>query len=1210
MTTTFKRRTRTPDQSEYTFFTAVETKSADFAIYYNVALDTCNRIKDLIAKWPPSRQYAYWAEFLWKAHLLNKNSNGYELLPQHERIINGLLAKVEEIRNYHSHIWHDNNVLAFDEELKDFIIEKYEEAKADLYSKFPSALVDYETLALKPKMKKFELFKKVKEKNRFFITPEGRIFFLSFFLTSGQMNQFLQQRTGSKRSDIPLFKIKRLLYTYYCHRDGATMSDFNHEERFIDTVDANEKNDIFKARTAYKLLSYLFDYPWYWGSRKETPLYNKEGEIIKDVEQLQKYIVDTGILPGLQFQLIEKEVSFHPLADSLKEHEEHLKHQEDKHRMGTIAFNSSETVGHSFHMDFDTLHRLVLLQMLYNQNEGELSPLEILKENIKVLVSNREMLCRILLTQPAKRTPLDNEYLFDKKNQHLRGGRRLTELGIRFFESLQKEEKESRRDAYLLANFLRNENADFNPLPMEKKNQMEVASFAPEPIHVYQQDILSGASQKFRSGNRFMHYSAKYLMDFTGDQWYWGMEKFDLVRKDKKARTESLLKVKSYLRASELHSKRDYRLTLENDHIYLAIPKNNKNGANHDKFYQFAIGPQAMRYLMAYLINHKNEFENKLHDFLQSLADDLEIMHQKGNFIPGSDYKLLEKKFVMGYLQNNQGNVEKLRQQIVNRIDHILEKWENALGNNQYLSRSAKNRLIMDAYRLFDWPKGNDGNPRFLRAAEYNEMSVCHYSLHKKEDSNKRSGGHKRLKNKFEHLYYDLFQFQNRKPPIPREIITLTQNANSLDNLMEIIIENRSVYLNTLKSKILGQQSPQKQKHDINLQSICRKLGISIPPNVLEKQEQATLLQKHKVTMTVQPYAIHPGLIIKYFFPEEHNREPIKHNTDKTGKLQKSYAAIPIFANIRKNKGWRDKLVGQFYDTNNLDKLYSSDTQKKQKEDLTGIMNTTCTEDILLWWMCTEYLSNNKYTQNMGAYIAKQKNTGRKYVGEFHQLPVVFPLQAEGQIKPVYIEILVHQIDDLMFNIQKSRLGKAAVHFITRCNDKERQIWSESLQILVTNQLGGAELPDGSHKKPIPFKLLIDELELVRRTGMELAKYMLQFEKKVLETASKQHNNNEHSLHQWLKSEYSKTEASTKFPAYHFNFENILKLANSTGLSIDENTRKLMNEYRNITFHNDVPVEGSFSYITRAGQSLRKILNIENDLHAKKDRSIYMERKN
>ena len=56
-----------------------------------------------------------------ESRVTEKNSAGYELSPLDEWVIGAMLSKLEEIRNYQSHVWHDNVVLAFDEPLVEFI---------------------------------------------------------------------------------------------------------------------------------------------------------------------------------------------------------------------------------------------------------------------------------------------------------------------------------------------------------------------------------------------------------------------------------------------------------------------------------------------------------------------------------------------------------------------------------------------------------------------------------------------------------------------------------------------------------------------------------------------------------------------------------------------------------------------------------------------------------------------------------------------------------------------------------------------------------------------------------------------------------------------------------------------------------------------------------------------------------------------------------
>ncbi|GAA0536514.1 hypothetical protein [Chitinophaga japonensis] len=1195
---------RSEQAVDYDFFVGGRSKSADLTIYYNVAFDSVVKIKKQISNWPDSRQYAFLAEYLWKAHYLQKNSNGYEVQPIDEWIIQALIAKVEAIRNFHSHIWHDHEVLIFEKELKDFVEQKYDEAKAALSAEFPGAMLEYEDLARTGRMKKFSLFKRVPERKKDFITVEGRIFFLSFFLSTGEMNQLLQQRRGFKRSDMPLFKMKRLLYTFYCHRDGASMLDFNHKEQFIDSMDEQQKRDIFKARTAYKLISYLIDYPWYWGSRDSMPLFDEKGEIIRNVGQLKDYLEkNPHLLPELNFHLLDRKIPATGKFNTRKEKENFAKLQDDRYRLGTIAFNYLPIPNYTFHIDFETLHRLVLLQILHHGSKKEVSPYQVLELNLRSIVENRVSLYNILCKQDNERTGEDLDFLLDRKNQRLRGGRKLTEFGISYFESIEKGSGAKIRDSIQLANYMRSMDTAWLELPYEGAHKVEIQPLDPEPIMVYQQDFLEGTTQKFRAGNRFMFYVSRYLMDFAGDNWYWGMERFEMRKKDQNARSESLIRTKEYLRASDIPLNGDYRLTLDNDHIFLAMPKNGPGKKNHEKFYQFALGPRAMRYLGAYIINNRADFVSKAKGFLDTLVRDLDRLHKNEYWNMEHGYELLESPFVSGFLKNVPTNIEKLLTLVKTRIEYIKQEWQQALENKPYLSRAQKNKLIMDAYRLLQWPKGNDGNPRFFRAHEYNQMSVCHYSLHLKDneqDKESRKQIKKRFKSKYDHLFEDVFKLNTRKPPIPRSILSLLDEADSLDELMKKTFEECHQLLDNRYSQLKSLPNQQLKRE---LPELCRLLGISVPLNILREQEKKALKEKHNTTLCVKPFDIHPMLVVKYFFPEQYKASKSVEFVNKNGEKVKKQPTLTIFSALRKNRALREKLVEDFYDEQNSAVLYPDDDTKKQKEVLTGLMNTTCTEDILLWWMANEYLVNNPYTQAMGELLMKKPRSGRQYIGDLHKLTILQPLPKESGKRQIYMSILMHQLDDLMFIVQKSRLGKAAEHFVQRCST-ENGIWAPEIEKLSTNQLAGAPFPDGTINNPIPFQLLLDEIELVRRTGLELGRYLLEFEKKILQQALNGYESKE-AFHKWLKNEYEKTEYYGKYPAYFFNFDSILKLSGTVDNNIDKDLNITLSDYRNITFHNDIPSNGSFSWLTREGSSVRQLLGIEKNLHEKRDRSEY-----
>jgi hypothetical protein len=1181
---TFRHQKPRPQASEYEFFTGggttpdkVSTKIAPFTIYYNIALENVNRIKDQLEGQSEEQRYNFWAEYLWKAHAQSKNSNGYKVTAADKSIIDTLIGKgkgtdrlvgkVEEIRNFHSHIWHDNSILHFEGETKKFIEQKYNEAKAKLYRDSPGNIADFENI-LQKKAGKYDVFD-----NGSRLKPEGRAFLLSFFLTTGQMNSFLQQRTGYKRNDLPQFKMTRLLYTEYCHRDGAARSEFNHSDRMINSLDKNMQADVLKARTAFKLISYLVDYPDYWGSREAMPLLTAENEPIKNMEELKIFIEERGLLPGLNFSLIERTIVPDETDDKLKE--QRIKEYEDKYRQGMIAFTYAPVEGYTFHINFESLYRLALLKLLPLPDETD--PAVTLDAELKKLAERRRTLYSILIKKTDERTDEDNAFLSLKENQYLRGGRRLTEKGVQFFESLERGYAGKYDEAILLANYLRDDNTA--AISLFDKKGVEKTGTAAEPIQVYGQDFILGRREKFRAGNRLVFYTAKFLVDFAGDKWYWGMEKFD-NEPNKKTGNISLAKKKVYLKASDIPADEDYRLTLENDHIFIGIPKKANGEKNHEKFHQLALGPKAIRYLGAYMVDQPNDYAEKISEFFEALATDLSKLAADEKFKGADGYHLLEKPFVSAFMKPAGNNYNQLKGKFKNRVDYIKGQWRYALDNLQYISRAEKNRMIMDAYRLFDWAQDRrDG--KFLRADEYNQLSVCHYCLHVRiNDKNKRKTM------TFEHLYNNLFELNKRQPPIPSEIKDLLFSAKDIDDLLAKVTDDRKAFLNNkldLPERFLKKELPK----------LCRNLGISVPAELLAGDEQNGLAKKHRETFDILPYSVHPMLVVKFFFGSEYadGRELVAA-LDKNKRPINKRPVLEIFNKIRADKGLTSVLNSAYYDSGLAVTLYPHEMQRTCRHKLTGLLNNTKTEDAILWWMARQYLAGNEYTREMAGLV--ETNPHLK-IDNLHNVSIGLELKRgteekkgkKGELldpleKSLYVSLRMHQFDDMMFMTDKLLLRKAAVHFTRRCYE-EKPLWKEEMKTMKEKQFENKEIPDGSSGDPLPYQLLRDEISLVHRTGQKLADYMLDFEKKLfqqkLETG---HNGNEHNFQKWLLAEFPKWVHKTD-PKPHFPFRAALELAGDSHLAGINKLKYEMTGYRNTAFHDDIPLKGSFSWYTREG---------------------------
>jgi hypothetical protein len=157
-------------------------------------------------------EYSKLAYFLWKGQ---GQTGMRRIKPDDQYMVSELLYRLVRLRDYHSHYLHDNAALLLPERTAVFLREKHEAALAAVryaelrkqeYYNFPkNNILQKETDELQS------------------LTGEGVNFFLSFFLTAGDMNRFLDQRPFCSRTD-NRFLVKRSLYLHYTHREASNIA--------------------------------------------------------------------------------------------------------------------------------------------------------------------------------------------------------------------------------------------------------------------------------------------------------------------------------------------------------------------------------------------------------------------------------------------------------------------------------------------------------------------------------------------------------------------------------------------------------------------------------------------------------------------------------------------------------------------------------------------------------------------------------------------------------------------------------------------------------------------------------------------------------------------------------------------------------------------------------------------------------------------------
>ncbi|HCC29638.1 MAG TPA: hypothetical protein DEQ03_06255, partial [Marinilabiliales bacterium] len=338
-------------------------KTPELTIYYNIAYfrmaglinalcgNKLERDKDALEQFMKAfingkqkltdMQFVKLCDYLWKGYKYDKNRSEYSLTENDKTMVLKMVAKLQDIRNFQSHIWHDNKVLVFDADLVQFIKNKHLEAIDAQRQRFSKETEVYE--------KENRELKKKKNKELLFdihdglgyITGEGRNFFLSFFLTRGEMTRFLKQRKGCKRDDTPEYKIKHLVYRHFTHRDGATRTHYGYEDNMLDQLP--DKQEFLTTRHTYRLINYLNDIPEEVTNPELFPLFNTISNGILIKESVGTYIAFINKMPLLSdFEFSE------------------VWGKDGKPYTNLVEFYHKTQPGFKFRTDLNSFHKIIL----------------------------------------------------------------------------------------------------------------------------------------------------------------------------------------------------------------------------------------------------------------------------------------------------------------------------------------------------------------------------------------------------------------------------------------------------------------------------------------------------------------------------------------------------------------------------------------------------------------------------------------------------------------------------------------------------------------------------------------------------------------------------------------------------------------------------------------------------------------------------------
>ena len=756
------------EPNQFDLWTGGKQNAPELTIFYNVAFDRTKKL----------RSGTDLCDYLWKAYTGARNKSEVYQPSYHERnMARQMVEKLEEIRNFHSHIYHDDKALVFSLELKTFVEKLYMHA-VHYYMETHSRDIDHYNYICDKKAVKSKrddprtLFEK--HGQDWYITGEGRAFFLGFFLHDGEMTALLQQRSGSKQNKLSEHKIKHLIFRHYTHREAASRKQYlNAEGNMLESFDEERKKEVASIRQAYKIMTYLRDAPQLGSDLDLMPLMTENGEPITNVNQLVSFCKVNNLLQDWEIKNGTSELR--------------------ENRPQIIFLNqlilTVKREGKSCQIQIQLRDLLrTLLDGIRTGNGDQ----HIRKMVDMFIIDRREMI--EALKHIAGEGSHDSEETEDGVHDII------TRLGdknrYKYRCSEELSDKLSIYLSQLQRDGIRNNNYRFQEFLSELKEA---------PIEINYYSFFNEQDYMPRKENSFVWFAVKYLIDFgIVPKWEWGFQ----LSTNKDPETGKPPKV---FYSSVWSEKESLRLALTDEQQVLVRFENRI----------YLLGPLALLNLMAAHLDNKpiSEFLDKLGRDMENV--DLAIVSKSGlpdNLTLLTPRELPRQMLIRMKAQQEPQSAE-LISKAVNRIERIIkdELLPIVDGSAAYRNRAEKNRQIMRLYLFFDWQYSHSNEFKFLRKDEYQLMSTFHYSIEK----GKSNQAYKYL-------------LEGILPHAPEELKDIWKNAVDLDDIL-FIVAGKCITLMDQWKGLLESDVPKFA----NKRDILKKLSITVPS--IEKKESRHL---------------------------------------------------------------------------------------------------------------------------------------------------------------------------------------------------------------------------------------------------------------------------------------------------------------------------------------------------------------------------------
>ncbi|MBK9105575.1 MAG: hypothetical protein IPL92_13660 [Saprospiraceae bacterium] len=540
------------------------------------------------------------------------------------------------------------------------------------------------------------------------------------------------------------------------------------------------------------------------------------------------------------------------------------------------------------------------------------------------------------------------------------------------------------------------------------------------PLLIRLNDLLSLMDRnKVRSKDRFMWFAVQYLIEFNKlPDWQWAFEPTNrgaigvTINGEVRKKLYNLEYYSKWPHYGQMQLDAKDEQWKANQMLYkLHLSKDQHVLIKHQMYpdHVFSIGPNVMRILLIKI----KEGNLQANQFLHTLAEEMERYLTNPNEL--SAMNLLEPKYIPETLTTNHPLGFKVEKgPLLKRITLIESKIKDALIVLPQMSRAQVNRGIMRMYTLYTW------QPKFLRKNEYNNFSIYHYSLEKIRQTEElltfeADWQYRQLLQKDLDYFNNLIK-ESEIGYVGRIPVTLSDHlthATSLDDLFTRVAGSTIKMLEGWKDLI-------KNGDLSKFKSMIVQLGFR-PDRVSSGPKKSPL-----------PFIIHPGMVLKYFYPGQ----PLEDIN-----ISKNIYGVKLETDPLKEIPYSIEAYMDYISSVNL-------IPKSVNTKIIGMRNRIMVHDALLWWIATQYYTTKCSALEGLHFLPKDAIPGSiPGIGSLREASIdisvvnqdvdksnTSKLKAESDKATPKVRIRMHQLDDAIFVETASRLNSLVNYFTLSLN--------------------------------------------------------------------------------------------------------------------------------------------------------------------------------